>query len=161
MRIRSVSRSTLVNAPIGDVFAFFSKAENLEKLTPRSLRFEILTPVPIEMKPGAEIAYRLRLFGIPFRWLSEITVWEPGVRFVDVQRKGPYSLWEHEHAFESVPEGTVIHDRLRYAVPGGPFEPLLFRLFVRRQVERIFDFRESRIDMMFGSGASQNGDARS
>ncbi len=151
MRVRTLSRALHVPVPLADVFAFFSKAENLEKLTPASLRFEIVTSTPIEMKPGAMIAYRLRLFGVPFRWLSEITVWEPGVRFVDVQRNGPYLLWEHEHTFESVPEGTVIRDNLRYALPGGPLEPLIFHLFVRRQVEGIFDYRETKVEGIFGS----------
>lgn len=150
MRVRTLSRALHVPAPLADVFTFFSKAENLEKLTPATLRFEIVTPTPIEMKPGATIAYRLRLFGIPFRWVSEITVWEPGARFVDVQRKGPYLLWEHEHTFELVPEGTVIRDNLRYALPGGPLEPLIFHLFVRRQVEGIFDYRETKVEGIFG-----------
>lgn len=150
MRVQTLSREITVPAPVEDVFEFFSNAENLEKLTPASLRFEILTPLPIEMKLGAFIEYRLRLLSVPFRWMTEITVWEPGVRFVDVQRAGPYLLWEHEHFFEAIEGGTVIRDRLRFAVPGGIIEPLITRVFVRRQVERIFEYRECRIMAMFG-----------
>ncbi|MBI5706124.1 MAG: SRPBCC family protein [Armatimonadetes bacterium] len=150
MRVRTLSREIVVPARLEEVFEFFSNAENLEKLTPASLRFEILTPIPIDMKPGALIEYRLRLIGVPFRWLTEITAWEPGVRFVDVQRAGPYLLWEHEHFFEAIEGGTVIRDCLRFAVPGGLIEPLITHLFVRRQVERIFDYRERQVLAILG-----------
>lgn len=153
MRVRTLSREIVVPAPIHEVFDFFSRAENLEKLTPSSLRFEILTPKPIEMKPGTLIEYRLRLYGVPIRWLTEITVWEPGVRFVDVQRKGPYLLWEHEHCFVETGDGTAISDNLRYAVAGAFLEPVLHWAFVRRQVERIFEFRQRQIMGLFGCGS--------
>jgi len=150
MRVRTLSREIIVPAPLEEVFEFFSKAQNLEKLTPPSLRFEILTPMPIELMQGSLIEYRLRLFGIPFRWLTEITVWEPGVRFVDIQRKGPYLLWEHEHSFLPADGGgTVVRDNLRYAVPGWFLEPMISRLFVQRQVERIFDFRGQQVRSIF------------
>lgn len=157
MRVRTLNRQIVVPAPIEEVFEFFSRAENLERLTPDSLRFEILTPVPIEMKPGAFIEYRLRLFGIPFRWQTEITAWEPGKRFVDVQRRGPYLLWEHEHSFERESGNTIIRDNLRYAVAGGPLEPLITWLFVKRQVDRIFDFRENQIRKLFQRDGDQDG----
>ena len=151
LRVRTFRSETFVPAPVDKVFEFFSQAENLERLSPPSLRFEILTPQPIEMRPGALIDYRLRLLGVPFRWQSEIVVWEPGVRFVDVQTRGPYPLWEHEHAFEAVEGGTIVHDGLRYAAPGGPLEPVLHSLFVHRQIERIFAYRERRIREIFGT----------
>jgi ligand-binding SRPBCC domain-containing protein len=132
---------TTLQAPIGQVFDFFSRAENLERLTPASLRFQILTPLPIEMRVGAKIEYRLRLFGVPFRWMSEITVWEPGRRFVDVQRKGPYRKWVHEHLFEADGEATRMWDIVQYELPGGFLAPVVHALFVRRQVERIFGYR--------------------
>lgn len=155
MRVQTLSREITVPAPLEDVFEFFSNAENLEKLTPASLRFEILTPLPIVMKPGTLIEYRLQLFHVPFRWLTEITVWEPGVRFVDVQRAGPYLLWEHEHIFRAGPNGTVIRDNLRYSVPGGFLEPMLSWLLVRRQIERIFEFRERKIVSILGDGRAR------
>jgi ligand-binding SRPBCC domain-containing protein len=83
--------------PLEIVFPFFADAGNLEILTPPWLRFEIVTPRPIAMRAGALIEYRLRLHGVPLRWQSEITAWEPPHRFVDEQRRGPYRAWIHEH----------------------------------------------------------------
>jgi ligand-binding SRPBCC domain-containing protein len=132
--------------PVGEVFPFFADAGNLDLLTPPWLRFEILTPRPIEMKPGALIDYRLRLRGWPFRWRTRITEWQPPVRFVDEQLRGPYRQWIHEHTFVERAGGTVVGDRVRYAVPGGA---LMNALFVRRDVERIFAYRQSKLQEMF------------
>jgi ligand-binding SRPBCC domain-containing protein len=122
-------------------FAFFSDARNLETITPPWLRFHVLTPGTIEMRPGALIDYRLRLHGIPLTWRTRIAVWEPPRRFVDVQLRGPYALWEHTHTFEPAGAGgVVIRDRVRYALPFGRLGDLA-RRFVRRDLDRIFDHR--------------------
>ena len=136
--------------PPSEVFPFFADAGNLERLTPAWTRFAMLTPAPVEMRPGTLIDYRLRLRGIPVRWRSEITAWEPPFRFVDEQRRGPYRLWIHEHRFEEVEGGTMAHDAVRYAVPGGW---LVDRLLVRRDLERIFDYRGTVLEELFGSTA--------
>lgn len=149
MKVRTLEAEVVVPAPIEQVFGFFSEAQNLQRLTPESLNFEILTPQPIDIHPGALIDYRLKLMGVSFLWQTEITVWEPGVRFVDVQRKGPYRLWEHEHRFTAQGGSTLMQDRLRYAVPGGPLEALVWRWFVRRRVEGIFEFRSQAIQEVF------------
>ncbi len=100
------------------------------------------TPGAIVMEAGTLLDYRLRLHGVPVRWQTRIEIWEPPRRFVDSQAKGPYSLWEHTHLFEPDGEGaTIIHDRVRYAIPFGPLGALAHRLFVRRDLERIFDYR--------------------
>ncbi len=125
--------------PRPEVFAFFAEARNLEAITPPWLKFEVLTPAPIEMRAGTLIDYRLRLHGIPIRWRTEITLWEPPVRFADTQLRGPYRLWVHTHTFEEKDGGTLCRDDVRYAVPGGA---LIERLFVRRDVERIFAHRQ-------------------
>jgi ligand-binding SRPBCC domain-containing protein len=135
--------------PRGEVFDFFADAGNLEALTPAFLGFWILTPSPIEMRPGALIDYRLRLHGIPVHWRTEITAWEPPLRFADEQRRGPYRLWVHEHTFEEVDGGTLVGDRVRYAVPGGA---LVNRLFVARDVRQIFTYRHRRLKEIFGGG---------
>lgn len=155
MSERTLVKAIDIPAPVDRVFDFFSRAENLERLTPPSLRFEILTPLPIEMAPGASIEYRMRLNGIPFHWETEITVWEPGIRFVDVQRRGPFRLWVHEHRFEPCLGGTRMTDFLRFRAPGGPLELLIERLFVRSRVEAIFDFRGQAILESFHSELSR------
>ena len=119
--------------PVGQIFSFFRDARNL-------------TGGPIEMREGALIDYRLSLRGIPLRWRSRIEVWEPPRRFIDIQIKGPYRRWHHEHVFESRDNGTLCIDHVRYAVLGGL---LADRLFVRRDVEKIFAFRRKRLLALF------------
>lgn len=124
--------------PIEVVFPFFSEARNLEALTPSLLRFEILSPGPLDMKNGLLIDYRLRVRGIPFRWRSRISAWDPPRRFVDEQVRGPYWYWIHEHTFEPQNGGTMVRDTVRYAPIGGR---LIHELFVRKDLEAIFRFR--------------------
>jgi ligand-binding SRPBCC domain-containing protein len=133
--------------PRPEVFAFFSNAANLERITPPWLRFHTLTPLPIAMQQGATIDYRLRLRGLPIRWRSEITVWHPPHRFVDEQRRGPYRKWTHEHELSELDGGTEVHDRVRYAVRGGRW---IDRLLVRPGVARIFAYRERKLRELLG-----------
>jgi hypothetical protein len=94
------------------------------------------------MAPGALIEYRLKLHGVPIRWRTTIAVWDPPRRFVDVQLSGPYRMWHHTHDFVPAPGGgTLMRDTVRYALPLGPLGEAAHRLFVRRDLERIFDFR--------------------
>lgn len=145
--MRLLERSQRVDVPVAQAFAFYGDAVNLEPLTPPWLRFEVITPGPIAMEAGTLLEYRLRLHGFPIRWQTRIEIWEPPFRFVDTQVRGPYSLWEHTHVFEPDGDGaTVIHDRVRYAVPYGPLGALADRLFVRRDLKRIFDFRAQAVD---------------
>lgn len=133
-----------------EAFEFFAEAFNLEEITPAWLHFRVLTERPVEMGPGTLIEYRLRLHGIPVRWLTEIRDWEPGVRFRDVQLRGPYSLWDHTHTFSDDGEGgTVMRDHVLYKIPLGPLGEVAHRLFVRRDVERIFDHRHEEIARRF------------
>lgn len=128
-------------APLGRVFRFFSRPENLAQLTPPALGFHILTPSPIEMKPGALINYTIRLFGIRVGWTTLITQYEEGRAFVDEQLKGPYSFWQHFHNFEEVPGGTLVHDEVRYAMPYGLPGRIVHALVVKRQLNDIFEYR--------------------
>lgn len=134
-------------------FDFFSKAENLNKLTPPFLRFSLLTSPPIEMKRGTIIQYRIRINWIPLRWRTLISEWEPPFRFVDVQQKGPYSLWRHEHTFEAKPGGTLMRDRVQFKMPFGPLGSLALRVSVRKQLEAIWAYRERRIDELLNGQA--------
>jgi ligand-binding SRPBCC domain-containing protein len=137
----------VVPASLRDTFAFFANAANLERLTPPWLRFRITSPLPVAMRAGAEIDYLITLHGLPIPWRTRIDVWEPGVRFVDRQVRGPYRWWHHEHRFEAVPGGTRVIDEVEFVprlrwVTGGK---------VRRDVERIFAYREDTLPHIFES----------
>lgn len=147
----TLRRELLLPAPIHEVWSFFSDARNLATLTPPRLRFEVLNEGEIEMREGTQIDYRLRVRGVPIRWQSAITVWEPPHRFVDEQRRGPYRCWIHEHAFEAAGNGTIARDLVRYDHLGGR---LVNRLLVAPDLRRIFDFREKALRRVF-AGASQ------
>jgi len=142
---------TWLARPRAEVFAFFSDAANLERLTPSWLGFEILTPRPIAMQVGARIDYRLRIHFVPVRWRTEITAWEPPLRFVDEQRRGPYRLWHHTHSFTEQDGGTLVRDQVRYAVLGGI---LIQKLLVERDVRTIFAHREKVLRELFPPRAS-------
>ncbi len=131
------------------LFEFFSRAENLQLVTPRWLDFRILTPLPVEMKLGALFDYRIRLHGVPVTWRTKVTGWDPPRRFEDTQLAGPYKLWVHEHLFEPENAGTRLTDRVRYRSRGGPLEPLVDSLFVRSRLEKIFAFREEAFRQLF------------
>ena len=139
--------------PRDEVFAFFADAHNLQAITPPWVKFEVLTPKPIEMKTGALIDYRIRIHGLPIRWRTEITEWNPPRRFVDVQLHGPYTLWHHTHTFEARDGGTLCIDDVRYRPRGGA---LVNWLFVRRDVEGIFAFRTERLDQIFREKSSSS-----
>lgn len=141
MREHVLEREQRLPGPPERVFEFFADARKLEAITPPWLRFRVVTAGEIEMREGALIDYRLRLHGFPVRWRTRIEEWEPGRRFADVQLSGPYRLWHHTHTFERDGDATVARDRVRYALPLGPLGSLAHAAFVRRDLERIFDFR--------------------
>lgn len=132
-----------------EVFAFFSRPENLEAITPASLRFKILTPRPIEMKSGLLLDYELRLFGWPVRWRTRIDRYEPPVLFTDEQVRGPYARWYHSHVFSQTREGVLMKDRVEYRIPYGAAGILVNAVYVRGHLERIFNFREQAIEKIF------------
>ena len=150
--IERASRGWLLRAecvvprPLGEVFPFFADAMNLERITPPLVRFRVLTPAPITMRVGLLIDYQLRIRGLPVRWQSEITAWEPQRRFVDEQRRGPYKFWRHEHWFEACDGGTRVIDEVNYGVPGGA---LVNWLVVGRDVRKIFAYRQQALREIF------------
>jgi ligand-binding SRPBCC domain-containing protein len=151
--VQTLKREQSVPLPLAEAFAFYADAHNLERITPPWLGFEVTTPGTIEMRVGTLIEYRLRLHGVPVRWRTRIEAWEPPRRFVDVQVRGPYSLWEHTHTFEEDgPEATIIRDRVRYSIPFGPLGDLADRLLVRRDLKQIFDYRRDAVARELGSG---------
>lgn len=150
--VYTLERTQVIPLSIDKVFAFFADATNLEAITPDWLHFEILTSGALAMKPGTLIEYKLRWRRLPVRWLTAITTWSPPSRFVDVQLRGPYRLWEHEHTFEGISDGTLMRDVVRYALPGGFLGRLAHFCFVRGDLERIFDFRARKVAELLGFG---------
>jgi ligand-binding SRPBCC domain-containing protein len=140
-----VHRAAVVAAGVGETFAFFADAANLERLTPPWLRFEIRTPLPVRMRAGTIIDYRIRLRGLPMPWRSCIDVWEPEVAFVDRQIVGPYRWWRHEHRFEPVTGGTLVVDDVEYLPRARTFS----RRLVERDLRRIFDYRHETLQRIF------------
>jgi len=148
-RLFRLQTELLLPAPQERVFEFFSDARQLETLTPPWIRFKIITPLPIEMQAGTAIDYKLRIRGMPMRWRSVISVWEPPCLFVDEQVHGPYRFWRHKHGFEPhASGGTIVRDTIDYGVPGGR---LINRLFVQPDVERIFRYRLEKLGEIFGA----------
>src|SRR3954452_9077700 len=137
----TLRREQRLGAAPDEVFPFFADDRNLEAITSPWLGFAITTPRPIAMHVGTIIEYRLRLHGLPIRWLTQIADWEPGVRFVDTQIRGPYALWHHTHEFAADGADTLMRDTVRYALPFGFAGRLARRLVVARDLDRIFDYR--------------------
>ena len=157
MSIHRLSASQFIARPIEEVFDFFSRPENLGRITPASMGFEFLTD-DRDMRDGLEIRYRIRpLLGIPMTWTTRITGYEPPNRFQDIQLSGPYHRWEHSHTFEAVPGGTLVHDEILYAVPLGPFGDVANRLVVRGELKRIFRHRAETSRTVFAAAAQPSG----
>jgi ligand-binding SRPBCC domain-containing protein len=148
--VHHLHRETVVPLGLDETFAFFADAGNLERLTPPWLAFTILTPRPIAMGEGTLIDYRIILYGIPIPWRTRIDVWEPGVRFVDRQLAGPYLWWHHEHRFDSVEGGTRVTDHVEYV----PRLRWLSSVFVRRDVSRIFAYRQKMLPRLLTAAAT-------
>jgi ligand-binding SRPBCC domain-containing protein len=148
----TLHRVQAVAAPLDETFDFFSRPENLARITPPWLAFQLVSD-DLEMREGLRIEYRVRPLGFPQKWVSRITVYDPPHRFVDEQVEGPYGKWHHEHTFRAVEGGTEVTDTVTYALPFGPFGRLAHALLVRRQLAAIFDFRRRALaDLLPGTG---------
>ena len=132
-----------------EVFEFFSAARNLEQITPPLLQFQVLTPEPIPMGEGTLIDYRLKVHGLPMKWRTKITRWNPPYQFADIQLKGPYKVWDHTHTFLEEDGGTRMIDEVIYELPFGPLGDVVHALMVRRDVEEIFRYRNGVIGALF------------
>jgi ligand-binding SRPBCC domain-containing protein len=148
----TLRREQVLDVGAEAAFAFFADAANLEAITPPLLRFELVTPPPIEVGVGTFLQYRLRLHRVPVRWDTLIQAWEPPHRFVDVQVRGPYRLWHHTHEVEALDgERSVMRDTVRYAIGFGPLGAAAHRLVVRRDLEAIFDYRAATVPDLLAS----------
>lgn len=146
-KIHVIESELWLPQPPQTIFPFFADAHNLESITPAFLKFQVVTPKPIEMHAGTLIDYRLRIHGVPIGWRTRIRDWEPPYRFVDEQLRGPYRQWIHEHTFTEERGGTLCRDRVEYSVYGGA---LVHALFVRKDVANIFAYRTEQLLARFG-----------
>ena len=154
MRIQTLEREMISPVSLQEAFAVFENPYNLAKLTPPWLNFRILTP-DLKMKLGAEIDYEFRWMGIPLRWKTRITEYEPPFHFVDEALKSPYLLWRHRHTFRALPEGARISDHVDYALPFGIFGIAAHKFVVRNQLDQIFDYRQEIVARMLGVVAAR------
>lgn len=146
---QQLKRQTLVKAPLEKVFDFFSDAKNLEAITPGFLQFKILEQSTPKIQQGTTFTYRMKIHGFPIQWTTLIEEWVPNSHFVDTQIKGPYKKWRHLHTFKTTPQGTFMEDIVDYRVSLGFIGHLLAGNWVRKDVESIFAFRESKIRSIF------------
>jgi ligand-binding SRPBCC domain-containing protein len=150
MRSYRLERQQFLPASPSDVFAFFGDAANLERITPAWLHFQFVHAPPAQLAAGRRIEYRIRLAGVPLRWRTRISSWDPPRGFVDVQERGPYRLWEHTHRFERFGAGVLMTDAVRYALPCGALGRAAHALAVRAALASIFDHRYVAVRSLFG-----------
>lgn len=146
MKPRLFTATQTIPLPRGEVFAFFSSPRNLEAITPPWLRFRMIHQSTDDLGRDTELTYRLKVHGVPLKWVSRITEWVPGERFVDEQISGPYAQWHHTHTFQDVPGGTLIGDRVAYRLPLAPFSHWVAGPLVDADVRKIFEYRRRRIE---------------
>ncbi|HZQ96061.1 MAG TPA: SRPBCC family protein [Candidatus Sulfotelmatobacter sp.] len=148
MQLFYLERTLWLPMPLDKIFSFFSRPENLQKLTPPWLDFRIVE-VPEELALGALIRYRLRWHFLPISWTTEISEWNPPHKFADRALSGPYTLWNHDHHFEAHKGGTTMRDGVTYALPFGYCGTLAHRLWVKKDIQRIFDYRAQKMRELF------------
>lgn len=139
-----------IEKPLNEVFDFFSQAQNLEKISPPFLKFQVQSQSTPAIEEGTVIQYRLKVRGIPAKWRSRILDWKPPYEFSDLQEVGPYKYWYHTHSFSSVPGGTLIRDWVRYGLPMAPLGDWVAQKYVRSEIQQIFDYRQKVIGELFG-----------
>ena len=143
-----LEREQFLRRSVEEVFEFFSRPENLQVITPPWLDFRMVE-TPQNLQKGSLIRYRLRWHGIPIRWTTEISEWNPPLGFVDRALSSPYALWNHEHVFSPEGDGTMMRDRVTYALPFAILGGLAHWALVQRDVAGIFDFRAEAMLRLF------------
>lgn len=131
------------------LFDFFSKPDNLSKITPTSSGFRVVESSKSQIDQGVVIKYRLKIMGIPVYWVARIEEWLPNLYFTDVQVKGPFAYYKHRHILEKAEGGTIIRDELEYRLPLGFIGALFGNFFVRQELKRTFAFRKQKMEELF------------
>lgn len=148
----TLERTQVIPVPLEEAFRFFEDPHNLRLITPGWLDFRTSSIRGSPLDVGTTIFYRIRWLGIPIRWVSRIDEFEHNRRFVDVQIRGPYRSWRHEHTFEERDGQTFMRDRVHYELPLGVLGRIVHRLLVCRQLCDIFDYRASQVRRIFPGG---------
>lgn len=151
MKTYILEKETLINAPLKEVWQFFSDPHNLQKITPAYMKFQVINcPDVPEVYHGMLIEYRVRpLLNIPMKWITLIKEVQPLRSFKDTQLQGPYTLWEHLHTFKETEKGTLMKDQVKYALPFAILGQVAHTVFVRKQLHGIFTYREKVIKTVF------------
>lgn len=146
-----LKRTQQLHCDLKTAWDFFSSPMNLARITPPEMNFKVLTDFPeAGIYEGMIIRYKVSpLLHIPLGWTTVIKEVHPLKSFRDFQEKGPYKLWDHFHEFVPNDKGVLMHDTVDYALPFGPLGTLAHALFVRKKLERIFDFRYEVLNKMF------------
>lgn len=155
MHIYTLRCELLVEQSVADTFRFFEDPYNLARITPAWLNFQVTSPGRVEIRKGAEIDYTIRWLALPLRWKTLIQAYNPPFLFVDEQAKGPYTLWRHHHAFHPTVNGTIVTDRVDYALPFGLVGRLAHWLLVRWQLLAIFRYRQRALAKLLGCPTRQ------
>ena len=155
MPIYTLRCEMLTELSIEDTFRVFEDPYNLARITPSWLNFQVTSKDHVQIESGAEIDYLIRWLGLPMRWKTNIQVYDPPHLFVDEQAKGPYQLWQHHHSFRETSEGTLVGDRVDYALPFGLLGQLAHALLVKWQLLTIFRYRQRALGRLFGGRARQ------
>ncbi|MBV8254526.1 MAG: SRPBCC family protein [Chitinophaga sp.] len=150
-RIYTLSRTQVIPASPEAVWAYFSSPEHLAEITPGYMRFRVTSkPFQGDIYPGQIITYKISpILGIPLNWMTEITHVKEHRYFVDEQREGPYKIWHHQHHFEKVPNGVLMHDLVHYQMPLGILGSFAHGLSVKQQLNDLFTYRAGQIEAKF------------
>ena len=145
----TIERTTTIPGDLDAVFKFFEDPHNLKEITPPWLNFQVVSASDEVMRQGTKIRYKIRWLGLTMGWESLIAEYEKNVSFADEMLRGPYKSWYHAHRFRGVGDCVEISDRVEYEMPFGPLGRLAHWLMVKRQLQRIFDYREKRVRQVF------------
>ena len=146
---RILTRLQWIPKSMEDTFEFFQNEKNLEDITPPSLNFKVLKKSTDKIEKGSLIDYKLKINGIPIKWRTLIATWNPPESFSDYQLKGPYKKWDHTHNFRPLGSGTLMEDRVIYKLPLGLVGRIFAMWYVKKDVNKIFNYRWDKVKDMF------------
>jgi len=156
MKIYKINSRTILPISIEECWNFFSNPENLKKITPPEMDIAVTSEIQNKTYQGQIITYKIGILPvIKTTWVTEITHLREGEYFVDEQRFGPYKFWHHQHIFKEVEDGSEIKDLVHYVIPFGFLGIIAHKLFIRRQLRKIFKYREDFLKQKFGKSKEQ------